>query len=173
MVILGLGSNIGDRLAYLSAAVKCLSVLLDDMQLSRIFESAALVLPGAQDDSKQPYLNMAISGKTNLSPSDLFAKLKAIEQELGRVPRGVWQAREIDIDILGMDEVVMQTPELSIPHAELLNRDFALLPLNDVAPEWIYPVGGCYYQLKPAEIIALKGFSLGDGLCETGLKIHD
>jgi len=173
MVILGLGSNIGDRLGYLRAAVRWLSAIITDMRLSSIMESAAMLPPGATNDMDLPFLNMVISGVTSLAPHALLAEVKSIELKLGRIQRGVWGPREIDIDILAMDDVVIKSPELSIPHSGILKRDFVLLPLAEIAPQWKYPVAGPFYQQTPADIIAKQGYSLSDSLGHTGLSIHE
>jgi 2-amino-4-hydroxy-6-hydroxymethyldihydropteridine diphosphokinase / dihydropteroate synthase len=169
MVILGLGSNTGDRLGYLTSAVRELKRVLRGVRLSRILESKALLPPGAPDDWGHSFLNMAVSGATSLTPEALFAEIKAIEQRLGRKPRGVWAPREIDIDILAMDDRVVESAVLTIPHRELLNRDFALLPLIDLVPDWLYPVAGKYYQWKAVDIARDKKFALNADLKDTGM----
>jgi 2-amino-4-hydroxy-6-hydroxymethyldihydropteridine diphosphokinase / dihydropteroate synthase len=171
MVILGLGSNTGDRLAHLSAAVRELSGLLSDMRLSRVLEAEALLKPGAPESWNQPFLNMAVAGNTALSPQALFMQVKEIEQRIGRVARGVWAPREIDIDILAMDGLVLETPDLTIPHRELLNRDFALLPLTELAPDWHYPIGPCQGK-RAADIAREKDFALSACLKDTGMTIR-
>ena len=171
MVILGLGSNIGDRMQYLAAAVRRLSGMLQEMHMSRILESPAMLPPDASADMDRPYLNMAVSGKTDLTPQALLTEVKSLERELGRVQRSVWGPREIDIDILAMDGLVTQSPELTVPHRGILKRDFALLPLSDVAPDWKYPVAGSYYNMPVSEILAAKGYAIGNNLRDTGLTI--
>jgi len=171
MVILGLGSNVGDRLAHLNAAVRSLGGLFQDIRCSRILESPALLPPGAPPEWNSPYFNMAISGLTDLSPQALFDAIKTIERDIGRQPRGLWGPREIDIDILAMDDKIIENSELAIPHRALLKRDFALLPLIDVAPDWRYPAPGKFHGWLVADIAADKGFSLGKDLKDTGLKI--
>jgi 2-amino-4-hydroxy-6-hydroxymethyldihydropteridine diphosphokinase len=173
MVILGLGSNIGEREAYLAAAVKKLSAVLADTRCSRVLESVALLPPDAPPEFNRPYLNMAVAGDTNLAPQTLLAAIKTIERELGRVERCNWGPREIDIDILAMDDTIINAPPLIIPHRELLNRDFVLLPLADVAPDWHYPLQSEYFGKTAAEIIAAKNYKLGKNLRDTGIIIHD
>lgn len=168
MVVLGLGSNVGEREAYLAEAVRRLGVLLGAMRVSRVLESRALPAKEPQPGDDRPFLNMAVAGDTALEPQALLASIKAIEAEMGRVYRCVWGPREIDIDILAMDGVILEADKLRIPHPELLNRDFALVPLNDVAPGWLYPVGE-YKGLVPAQIISAKGYGLNADLRETGL----
>jgi len=160
MIILGLGSNIGDRAAHLRAAVQALSPVLQGIRSSRLYESAALLPPGAPESWNTPFLNMAVSGTSSLPPQRLLQEIKTIERDLGRTPGAVWCPREIDIDILAMDDLILTTPELTIPHLALATRDFALLPLADVAPGWIHPLT----HIPVEGIIASQGFTLGKAL---------
>ena len=168
MVIIGLGSNIGDRLGYLVQAVRAISALLADMRLSRIFESAAILPENATPDMDLPYYNMAVRGETHLSPEALLAQLKLLENEIGREKNIRWGPRQIDMDILAMDGLRMDTPQLTIPHTELLNRDFAVLPFCDVAPDWIHPV----VRKTITAIRDEKNYALNPRLRDTGLSLH-
>jgi 2-amino-4-hydroxy-6-hydroxymethyldihydropteridine diphosphokinase/dihydropteroate synthase len=167
-VILGLGSNVGDRKGHLGRAVKNLSAVLHDIRCSRVVESQAVLPKDAPPEWDKPYLNMAVRGLTNLSAPALLGTLKEIEQQGGRLSRGIWGPREIDIDILAIGDHVIKEQDITIPHRELLNRDFALLPLLDVAPNWHYPAEGEYYGWRAADIAAHKGYSLG-----AGLRVYD
>lgn len=138
------------------------------MQVSRVLESAALTCSGVQQDAPA-YLNMAVSGKCDLPPRELLARLKAIEKELGRQPRGLWESREIDIDILAMDDLIVQDADLILPHVHMLNRDFVVLPVADVAPQWRYPAAGAFLGMTPAQIIRAQGYGLNENLRETGM----
>jgi len=138
MIVIGLGSNVGERGAMLDAALAELGRILENMNISGRYETTALLLPDSPLEWNIPFLNMAASGETSLKPQDLLAELKHIEQKLGRVDRGRWAPREIDLDILAYGDVEMNTPELTIPHAALFDRYFALAPFAEVAPNWIY-----------------------------------
>jgi 2-amino-4-hydroxy-6-hydroxymethyldihydropteridine diphosphokinase/dihydropteroate synthase len=138
MVIIGLGSNIGERGRMLDAAVEQLAHVLDDICVSKRYETPALLLPGSPPEWNIPFVNMAVSGTTRLKPHDLLAELRHIEQKLGRIDRGRWAPREIDLDILAYDDIELSDAALTIPHKELLNRYFALAPLTDVAPNWLF-----------------------------------
>ena len=172
MIILGLGSNIGDRVENLSAAVHMLSVFVQDMRCSRIVESPALQPPGAPPEDNLPFLNMVVGGTTMLGAREVFIEVKAIEKAVGRIERYSWGPREIDIDILAMDDLIVSEADLKIPHCGILERNFVLLPLAEVAPQWCYPLEGAYYQKLPAEIIAEKGYRLGENIRATELKLH-
>ena len=115
---------------------------------------------------------MALIGKTDAPAHVLLAHIKEWEAELGRQPRGKWGPREIDIDILAMDDAVMSNDSIRIPHAELFNRDFALLPFCELAPHWRNPVEGAYYGWKAADIARDKGFYFGDRLQRTEYRLH-
>jgi 2-amino-4-hydroxy-6-hydroxymethyldihydropteridine diphosphokinase len=165
---LALGSNMGDRLGYLSRAVTQLGPVVTGMRLSRIYESAALLPQGATPDMDRPYLNMVLAGQTELAPAALLAHAKQVEKSLGRVHRAVWGPREIDIDVLAMADTVLCSEVLTLPHPQMLRRDFVMLPLCDVAPDWVHPLSHRSVQLLCAE----AGFSLGRGLKDSGFTLH-
>lgn len=149
MIVLGLGSNIGDRLSFLRLAVRQLSPFITHLQCSPVYESPALLPVGAPAEWDIAYYNMAVRGETKLTPTELLQAVKQAEQAIGRQVRGHWGPREIDIDILVYGDTVMDTPELTLPHKGLLSRDFALVPLADIAPEFM--LAG-----KPASELAKK-----------------
>lgn len=141
-IVLGLGSNVGDRIGLLRAAVQLLAPLLESMRCSSLYESPALLPEGAPPEWDVAYYNMAVCGFSSLAPRAWLAEAKHIERELGRKARGHWGPREIDVDILAYGETVISQADLAIPHAGLLQRDFALLPFAELLPDWRYPVAG-------------------------------
>lgn len=151
-IIIGLGSNLGQRQVYLDHAIEQLRASLHDIHLSPVYESPALLLPGSPEEWDVPFLNMALMGKTSLSPEELLLEAKRIEQEMGRETGKRWSPREIDIDLLAWGNDVIRTPTLSIPHISLLERDFALLPLADLWPHWHYPVPGEHFGKTAAQL---------------------
>ena len=153
MIVLGLGSNEGDRLQNLRSAVAAISKsILAGVETSSIYESVATLKPGSPDEWNKPFLNMAVAGETHLSPNELLKNIKMMEKTLGRQDRGVWAPREIDIDILAYEDKAVNTDELIIPHKSLCTRPFALLPLADVAPNWQYPAEGAFKGKTAYEI---------------------
>ncbi|MEA3346029.1 MAG: tRNA (adenosine(37)-N6)-dimethylallyltransferase MiaA [Chloroflexota bacterium] len=147
-VHLGLGTNLGDRKANLREALRRLEERIAVETLSALYETPPM------GPSDQPwYLNAACCGATELKPRELLAFVKEIEQEMGRVPTVRWGPRVIDIDILFYDDMVMNTPELIIPHPGVSHRPFVLVPLADIAPQFIHP------QLKEPISALLKGLS--------------
>ncbi len=151
-IIIGLGSNLGNRESYLDHAIAELQKSVTDIHRSPIYESPALLLPGSPEEWNTPFLNMAIMGKTTLTPEAILLEAKRIEHEMGRETGKRWAPREIDIDILAWDNQVIRTPTLSIPHISLLERDFALLPLADLWPHWHYPVPGEAFGKTAAQL---------------------
>ncbi len=135
-VYLSLGTNIGDRLANLRAAVRA----LDDMPGVRVTaRSHVYETPAWGYEDQAAFLNMAVRVETEIEPAALLAKLKELERELGRTPSFHWGPRLIDMDILFYGERVLQTPELVIPHPRLQERAFVLVPLADIAAGLEHP----------------------------------
>ncbi len=134
-IYLALGTNLGDRFGNLRAAVEALAPDVAVLAESRVYETP----PWGYED--QPaFMNMAVKTETDLSPVDLLAHLKHLEEELGRRQSFHWGPRLIDIDILFYDNLVMDTPQLVIPHPRLHERAFVLVPLADIAPDLMHPV---------------------------------
>lgn len=141
MLILSLGSNLGDSLNNLRLALQLLqkSGTVTPVQISPIYTSSALLPPYAPVAWNRPYLNVAVACETKLSPLAMLQTVKHIERQMGRVDGQRWSPRLIDIDILAWDEVVVDQQGLTIPHLELLSRPFALWPLLDLWPDWKHP----------------------------------
>ncbi len=137
ILYLALGTNIGDRRLNLRRAVAALSPGVTVLAESPVYETPAW---GYEDQA--PFLNMVLKGETELRPQALLAYVKRLETELGRTPSFRWGPRLIDIDILLYDQLVLNTPELTIPHARLHERPFVLVPLADLAPDLVHPVLG-------------------------------
>lgn len=137
VVYLALGSNLGDRLANFQAAIAALSPAMTVLEQSRVYETP----PWGVTD--QPaFLNMVIKGETHLAPQDFLAHLKYLETELGRIPSMRYGPRLIDMDILIYGSLVLNTPELTLPHPHLHERAFVLVPLADLAADLVHPVLG-------------------------------
>ena len=138
LVHLGLGSNLGDRKEYLSMAYNQLrSEALREFRASSIYESEPLL------KMPQPkYFNMVVCGLTVLSPSEMLKKCQQIEISLGRIRRERWGSREIDIDIISYGSRRIDNDDLVIPHPEIENRSFVLMPMLELSPEWLHPETG-------------------------------
>jgi len=134
-VYLSLGSNMGDREENLSKAVKQLGGKLIIKELSSIYETDPV---GYEQQPK--FLNAVVSGMTELDPFELLGFIKRLEGALGRVPNFQNGPRTIDIDILFYNNIVLNTPQLTIPHPRLAERAFVLVPLSEIAPDLICPL---------------------------------
>ncbi len=134
---IGLGSNLGDRLAILNQAVAYLATLGSVTAISSIYETDPV---GFVD--QPPFLNAVVCLQTTLAPADLLANLLRIEHEMGRVRTFPNAPRIVDLDLLMIGETVIQTTTLSVPHPRLQERSFVLVPLADIAPDIVHPVLG-------------------------------
>lgn len=134
-VAIGLGSNLGDRSAWLERAVARLRDLLDELRVSSVYETVPMHA-GAQPD----YLNACCTGHTRLTPRQLLSSLKEVEGRLGRRRGGRrFGPRVIDLDLLLYDELVVEEPDLVVPHPRLRERAFVLIPLAELAADWVVP----------------------------------
>lgn len=137
--VLGLGSNLGDKLGFFRAAAAALGRHGEVVAYSALYESAA-VGPVQPD-----YLNAALRFRTSLEPLELLEATLGIEHECGRVRHERWGPRTLDLDLLWIVGRAVDVPTLTVPHRELQNRAFALLPLLDVAPDAVDPATGARY----------------------------
>jgi len=164
LVYLALGSNLGDRLVNLKTAIDRLHPAVKVMDCSSVYETP----PWGYLD--QPaFLNMVLRGETRLSPQNLLHHIKDLEVKLGRTPAIRYGPRLIDIDILFLDDLVMNEAGLVIPHPQLHQRGFVLVPLNEIAPDMVHPV---LHQpvnglLKHVDFAGIEQFATP--LCESGI----
>ena len=135
-IFLGLGGNVGDRRALLRQAVQALRLLLDEVRVSALYESA----PWGVTD-QPPFLNAAARAQTTLPPLQLLDALLQIEDDLGRVRGAHWGPRAIDLDLLLYGAHTIDHPRLTVPHPYLKERSFVLRPLADLAPGLTLPTG--------------------------------
>ena len=134
-IFLSLGSNLGDRLAYLEEACKHIELKVGKIESrSDVYEALAV---GVTDQPN--FLNQVIKADCILNPDSLLHILQQVEKNLGRKRIEHWGPRTIDIDILFYGEEIIRTKSLEIPHPEAVNRLFVLLPMNDIAPNYIHP----------------------------------
>lgn len=141
MLYLGLGTNLGDKEANLRTVVQLIKERIGELvSLSSFYVSEPWGF-----ESEHTFLNAVCGVETRLQPIQVLAETQAIERELGRTRKsanGIYSDRLIDIDILMYDNLVMETPELSIPHPLMCKRHFVMEPLAEIAPELIHPVTG-------------------------------
>lgn len=130
-----LGSNLGDKEANLRKALE----LLQERGVE-VVKTSSFICTEPYGVTDQPqFLNGVCEVRTSLEPLELLHTLLDMEQEMGRVRLRHWGERNIDLDLLLYEDVVMDTPQLKLPHPDMQNRDFVLLPLAEIAPELVHP----------------------------------
>lgn len=169
MILLALGSNLGDRQANLEAALLRLQAAGVHVQhVSSVYETAALLPDNAPPEWDISYYNIVCAVETTLAPDALLRLVKDMEILLGRKDIGHWGPRLIDIDILAHGDTVREEEHLTLPHAAMLSRDFVMLPLTEIAPHWVHPVA-----LRPAhEITREAGMQIGAGIMRLPLLLQ-
>ena len=141
-IIFGLGSNLGDRNFYLNEAVKELekNLQLGNPKRSNIFKNPAWLLPNSPVSWNREFFNIAFSADIDLekfSPQKILEIVKEIEKKLGRKLRKKWAPREIDIDILTIENLEIKIGnKLIIPHHGLLKRDFFVKTIAEIEADW-------------------------------------
>jgi len=130
---LGLGSNLGDRWAHLRGAV---AALPDVVAVSPVYETEPVGGPAGQGR----YLNCVVELDTDLGPRELLEAAQRVEAAAGRVRAERWGPRTLDVDVLIVDDLAVDDPDLVVPHPRLWERDFVLIPLADLAPDLV-PAG--------------------------------
>ena len=149
----GLGSNLGDRLANLASAVGLLS-----REPGFALRKVSLAYESEPIGPPQPrYLNAVVRIGTLLAPRATLQRLQAVEEQMGRIRRERWGSREIDLDLLLFGDRLVEETGLRIPHPLLHGRAFALVPLAEIAPEAVHPATGLTVRelrdrLPPAQL---------------------
>ena len=136
-VLLSFGSNLGDRHKTLNDAWYALGQTEDiqAVRLSSYYETE----PVGGPEEQPKYINAVGIIRTALPPAELLALLQKIEADFGRVRTEHWGARTLDIDILLYADQIVESPMLTIPHPEMLHRQFVLEPTNEIADDWVHP----------------------------------
>jgi 2-amino-4-hydroxy-6-hydroxymethyldihydropteridine diphosphokinase len=135
LVYIALGTNLGQRLQNLKKAAKALSPTVAVRMQSSIYETP----PWGYLDQPQ-FLNQVVQAETALHPSNLLAFLKDVERQMGREITHKYGPRLIDLDILFYDDLILDTPKLTIPHPHIAERAFVLVPLADLDPDLRHPI---------------------------------
>ncbi|MCP5061112.1 MAG: 2-amino-4-hydroxy-6-hydroxymethyldihydropteridine diphosphokinase [Ignavibacteriae bacterium] len=135
-VYLGLGSNVGDRKENFRKVISSFNKnkSISHLRIASIYETKPY--GGIEQEN---FLNTVVYFETCFAPEEIFELTKNLENEIGRIKRKNWGPREIDIDILLFNDLVYKDEKLSIPHKDLLNRDFVLIPLLELNENLIYP----------------------------------
>ena len=140
-IVFCLGSNIGDRQRYIDVAIDCLAekLCLKNLKKSNILENKALLLQGSPPEWDIDFYNIAVSADIDLvafEPLEILKIIQQIEVDLGKIYRGKWAPREIDIDIVAIDDLKIDLGEtLQIPHPQLFNRDFFVKNIIEIEPK--------------------------------------
>ena len=145
-VYIGLGSNLGDRVANLRAAINAIQQLGDSIGMSAVYETE----PFGVDEEQPKYLNMVVAIRTNLIPTVLLFEFLDIERTHGRTRNRQNESRTLDIDVLMVGSQVLETPELVLPHPRMHERAFVMLPLSEISPQAVHPT----LKLTVSEIAA-------------------
>jgi 2-amino-4-hydroxy-6-hydroxymethyldihydropteridine diphosphokinase len=133
-----LGSNVGDRRAHLNFAVASLRGLLTNLAVSRYYETVPVGVSGPQ----AMFLNAAAVGQTSLTARGVLEALLAIEQERGRERPYARAPRTLDLDLILLGDIVLDEPDLVVPHPRFRERRFVLEPLAEIAPDLKDPATG-------------------------------
>lgn len=154
---IALGSNLGDSLGTLESAIQDLSKI-DAIALeacSHWYQTKAIGPP--QPD----YLNGCAILQTALEPFALLEVLLELEKKFGRERRERWGPRTLDLDLLLFDDLILDSPPLQIPHPRMRDRAFVLIPLNEIAPDWIDPISGKTVAHLAQKVDASEVYRLG------------
>ncbi|MDF5721586.1 MAG: 2-amino-4-hydroxy-6-hydroxymethyldihydropteridine diphosphokinase [Rhizonema sp. PD37] len=139
---IALGSNMGNSWATLEAAIETLAqtpgILLQAR--SRWYKTKAI------GPTQPDYLNGCVLLQVDMLPQVLLETLLQIEKKFGRVRLEHWGPRSLDLDLLLFDDLIVNTPNLQVPHPRMRERAFVLVPLAEIAPDWVEPV--CGYKIK-------------------------
>lgn len=150
-----LGTNLGDRIANLARATELLEHFIGD-----ILKTSAIYETQPWGKTNQPlFLNQVIQITTDLKPLDLLMTTQQLEEKMGREPSDRWDARIIDLDILYYENICFQSEKLTIPHLQIPFRRFTLVPLSEIAPDFVHP------QLQKTNQMLLN-------VCEDKLQVN-
>ncbi len=144
---LGFGSNLGERELWLERTLHALKASVNNtlgrvLRVSAPYYNPAHVLEGDSSARHPDYLNVVIEFHSTLDPLELLAHLQSIERSLGRdrLSEKRWDNRTVDLDIVACDDLVLDRPELVLPHPRMHLRDFVLIPLLEIARDWRHPI---------------------------------
>jgi 2-amino-4-hydroxy-6-hydroxymethyldihydropteridine diphosphokinase len=144
-----LGSNLGDRAANLSFGLRRIKLSAEDVRVSPLYETRPLELEDQPD-----FLNACCIGRTRLTARQLLSQLQDAERAAGRRRSTLrYGPRRLDLDLLLYDEEVILTPELEVPHPRMRERAFVIVPLADIALDWVVPASRGNRETTVGEIL--------------------
>lgn len=135
---IALGSNLGDSLTNLEQALN----ILDQTPGVRLQARSSWYQTTAVGPPQPDYINACALIEVELAPQELLNILLKIEAQFGRIRRERWGSRTLDLDLLLFDDLILKTSTLQLPHPRMTERAFVLVPLAEIAPNWIEPVSG-------------------------------
>ncbi len=134
-IYVGLGSNVGNRIQNLRQAIQMVRPDIVVDRISPVYETSPVGFLDQRD-----FFNVVFEAHTSLTPEKTLEALTSIEKKLGRVASVRYGPRTIDLDLLFYDDAILHTAELTVPHPRLHERAFVLVPLSDIAPDFLHPV---------------------------------
>ncbi len=160
----GLGSNLGDRLANLRLGLRAVASHATDLVVSDVYETEPVLFV-----AQGPFLNACCVGRTCLTPRQLLSELQDAERRAGRRSGGPrYGPRELDLDLLLFGDLTLEREELVVPHPRLRDRAFVLAPLSEIAADWVVPAAG---DQQPATVRELAETVTHAGIERTELKL--
>lgn len=133
---IALGSNLGDSLATLKSAI----ATLNNTQQITVKSHSSWYKTAPVGPPQPDYINACAILEVSLEPKQLLAALLEIEIKFNRIRREKWGPRTLDLDLLLYDDLILETPTLTLPHPRMTERAFVLVPLAEIAPDWVHPV---------------------------------
>ena len=164
---IGLGSNVGDRLANLRLGLRAVAAHADDLRVSAVYETEPVHF-----EEQGPFLNACCVGWTRLTPHQLLSEMQDAERRAGRRLGGPrFGPRELDLDLLLYGDETLESDHLILPHPRIRERAFVLVPLAEIAPEWV--VSG-WEDSSPATVreLAARVDRTGVRLKRFGLEVR-
>ncbi len=134
-IFLALGSNVGNKKEQINSAIELLGKHIKNIKTAKFYETQPMYYK-----KQENFINTALTGETNLSPEKLLEFVKSIEKKVRRQDRFRNGPREIDIDILFYDDLILKKDHLEIPHPLIQEREFVLNPLMDLDPNFVHPI---------------------------------
>lgn len=134
-IILALGANVGNREKNITNAISLLEKKISNIRCAKLYHSKAV-----GHENQPDFVNTVILAETMLAPEELLEFTQMIEKNIGRKFRFHWGPREIDIDIIFYDNLILDLENLQIPHPRAAERDFVLFPIKEIVPSFVHPV---------------------------------